>query len=133
MIEINLLPWREHQRLRQLQRKGMLCGLVMTVLLAGAGCFRYWQSRNVSVPAAIPVIDQWQSDLQQVRFVGFLHQQKRIWALILLPDGKTVDVQVGSIVMDGGRVTAINEKNVVFGLPNHQVFALSFVGTGMIK
>jgi hypothetical protein len=132
MIEINLLPWREHQRRRQLQNKIILCGFFVVLLLAALGCYRYWQPRSVIVsvfaPPAIPVVEKWQGDLQQIRFIGFVHQQKRIWALLLLPDGKTADVQVGGIVMNKVRVAAINEQHVVFALPNHQFFTVSLAG-----
>jgi hypothetical protein len=129
MIEINLLPWREHQRRHQLQNKIILCVFFVVLLLVAAGGYWYWRSCCVSVsvpaPVIIPVVEQWQSDLQQIRFIGFVHQESRIWALLLLPDGKTVEVQVGSFVMGGARVTAINEKQVVFALPHQQFFTVT--------
>jgi hypothetical protein len=130
MIEINLLPWREHLRRRQMQNKIILYGLFVLLLLVGTGCYWYGSQRSVRAlePVRLPVVDQWQSNLQQIRFIGFVRQEKRIWALLSLSDGKVADVQVGSFVMGGARVMTINEKQVVFALPHQQFFTASFAG-----
>jgi hypothetical protein len=132
MMTINLLPWRDHLRARRLRKKMLARGMgIFLLCMAGSGFF--WHQPRVPlpevVPASLPLTDTTESDLQKMRFVGYVHQQSRTWGLLLLPNGKTEDVQLGMTVgHDGARVSAIEEKHIIFVLPNHTFYTLPLAG-----
>jgi hypothetical protein len=133
MTTINLLPWRERLRTQRMQIKLRLYGFGMLLFCIAVGVGLFWflpvTTQAAVMPDPISVVDKVKSDLQKVRFVGYVHQQHRTWGLLLLPDGKTEDVQVGAVVgNDGARVRSIDEKHLVFMLPNHSRYTLTLSG-----
>ena len=133
MITMNLLPWRDHLRAQQMQKKLRWCGfgVLLFCIAVGVGLFGFlpMTTRPTTMPDPVPVFDKVRSDLQKIRFVGYVHQERRTWGLLLLPNGKTEAVQVGAAVgHDGARVSSIDEKHLVFTFPNHKLYTLPLSG-----
>lgn len=60
--------------------------------------------------------------LRQIKLVGYLHQDKRFWALVMLPNGKTSEMTRDSLVgFEKARVVKLDEHSVVLVVENHKV------------
>ena len=130
MIAINLLPWRDHRRLRQALRNKLItgAGVVLIVLMLAVW---YWHSQPspvvIRVPSPVSVIETLPGELQQIHFVGYVHAEAQIWGLLVLPNGKTEAVQVGTQAA-AMQVKSIDEKHLILLLSNHQSYTLKLAG-----
>ncbi len=127
MVEINLIPWRFYLREYKQKRvkKLFVCG-VFVVFLASAFFYGYVRIhpqslRNVPIHSVPKIIPQHPS-VPSFKYVGYLRQGKRFLALILLPSGKLLDAEVGSVLLElHGRVMSVNEKEIVVNIENQLV------------
>lgn len=132
MLVINLLPWRQAARIKKRRRYILFAGVAMVVLLFGIGLFAVPWHRDVkSIVSTVSqksnndVDIQYQQILKHMKFVGYVREPRRTWGLLLMANGQTIDVHVGSAVgSDGVKVTNINDQQVVFILPNKHIFVL---------
>jgi Tfp pilus assembly protein PilO len=70
-------------------------------------------------------IDSWitRVPLQKMKWVGFLQQQQTIWGFVMSPEGKTIEVQVGSIIgLEKGRVMKVSDHDMRIDLGGRNVF-----------
>jgi hypothetical protein len=128
MTEINLLPWREQARVRR--KKVSVVFFVfafVAVLLMARFYFREDTPLPVSAPAAVDdkKSERLEAQLKKLKFAGFLQENNRSWGLIMLPDGKTHDVRVGTVLAIGhARVLSITADDIVLQLENQRQIVL---------
>lgn len=135
MLEINLLPWRDFLRAQRRRRNMVvLFGLFSVVLLVlclahnifvhEKGLKEYMlieQAKKLSAEVSV------KQQLEQVKFVGYLIQDKRRCAILMLPSGEVRDVLVGAeIGMAGARVASVSEDKVILVLPDNRLVTLSY-------
>jgi len=133
MLEINLLRWRQLAQTKKRRQQVFFSGIVALVFLMLVSIYSVVQHRATETSMMMPsqnAVDDAQvsalQELQQLKLIGYLHDQQHTWALLRLTNAKTVDVQVGSVVgKRGAKVSHIDAHQIVFSLPNKQVFSLS--------
>jgi hypothetical protein len=115
--EINLLPWRAQQRTERWRR---IIFLVVGVALILTGGIAWFEILNpaVSIATTAPIVHA-NLSFQQVKFVGYVQENKRTWGLLLFPNGETKEVQVGTMLSSlGAWVASINEKQLILVFAN---------------
>jgi hypothetical protein len=113
MVEINLLPWREYSRARQVsQLKFLIASLIVFVLLIAILYFYKPQSppqQTQPMTASDPQVEQ----IKKIKYVGYLRHHQQIWALLSMPDGKIRDAHVGSRIGNTFRILSLNEAELI--------------------
>jgi hypothetical protein len=108
MVEINLLPWRELERANKTKLKIFCVCLVVIVITV----ILFTRHKNFSPP----VVEQDTHTLQlikKIKFIGFLQQNQRIWAILRLPNGKIQEAQTGTTLMEKINVTSIDSTAII--------------------
>jgi Tfp pilus assembly protein PilN len=130
MVEVNLLPWRNAMRLRKKIKNYSVCCLILAILLSTLTAIIHIYKKNQE--------DQLQAlskqnletrkiykNLSKIRFIGFLSQAGRAWAVLELPSGEIKDVQVGSEVAIGdAKVISVSREQLVLVLPDNRLFTI---------
>lgn len=102
MVEINLLPWRQSLRSQKKKTRWLFGGVTGIIfLLIAIGCYVVFIQQTANKQQ--PVLAEKNNDnvfLQQIKFIGYLHQEQRKWGIVLLPNGKTQEVQTGTWLAD---------------------------------
>jgi Tfp pilus assembly protein PilP len=131
MIELNLLPWRDHARAQKRKKYLLLAiGISVCISIFIASYFIFLHKKEMQPPIipqekfvrSSPELRQ----LQQIKFVGFLRQGHQQVALLMSPTRDMMDVQVGDEVgRTKARVLSISEQRVVVVLPDHHRHVIS--------
>ena len=128
MFEINLLPWREQRRRRWHRfRMGLA---VVGLLVLGVMLWIYMTNRAPEIitktvreqPVAATTPQQ---QLQGIKYIGILQQGLKIWGILFLPDGTTLEVQIGSKIPGmQAQISGISAAEVEISLPHQQQYIL---------
>lgn len=123
MIEINLLPWRAHARAAQVKNKRRLLFLLL-ILLVGCGLFFYSHKSFFSQPI-VPAQKTSQAILPvSFRWKGFLQDEERTWALIILTDGRLVGIRKGEMIDDQWRLISVDDNQLMIENLEHKNFSI---------
>jgi hypothetical protein len=133
MLEINLLPWRGFVRAKQRRKKIVIFFSALSVVLF-SGCLAHRifihekglknymlieQSKKLYAETSL------NQQLQKIKYIGYLAQDRRKCAMLLLPSGAVRDVQAGAEVGIGGaRVVSVSAEKVILVLPDNQLVTI---------
>src|SRR5579862_3827238 len=108
MVEINLLPWRIYQRQRR--KKLIIIFLLLSSVIILFSCFFLMntmdrlQQNELTIKKLKNQLAHYQylnrpvEPLPAMRWVGFIQRNHEFFGVVTFPDGKTQEVQVGSII-----------------------------------
>jgi hypothetical protein len=116
MVEINLLPWREYAAARTRTKFKIILGAALIFLAVIVSAVIFLCRRDPPVRLATPLLavsDTRIEQLKKIKYVGYLHHQQRMWALISMPDGKILDARAGSVIRGTCRIISLNETELV--------------------
>ena len=133
MLEINLLPWREERRAQQTKTKLMwLSSFLSLFLLVGIAAYcnvthqkgveeNMLSEQNKKTRSVIRI----NKILQKIKFIAYLNQDNRTWAMLMMPSGAINDVRLGSSIGVGkAKVVSISREKVVLVLPDNRLFSI---------
>ena len=121
MIDINLLPQKKKQK-----KRGQKNAIVLFVLLLSAGFLLasyhvFLLSQPLLVPSS-PVHSVQRKPFKiPFKFIGYLEDDHRVWAIVLLRNGETRDVQVGSVIAGNVHVVSIDRKKMIVEISGRKV------------
>jgi hypothetical protein len=115
MVEINLLPWREYAAARTRTKFKIILGatLIFLAVIVSAVIFLCRRDPPVRLAPPLAASDTRIEQLKKIKYVGYLHHQQRMWALISMPDGKILDARAGSVIRGTCRIISLNETELV--------------------
>jgi hypothetical protein len=125
MVTINLLPWRQLARVKK-RRQKIIMGLLVMVLLAI--CWIYFPEKKPIAalpPPLISTIEPCEQIVGQMKLIGYLRGSSGWWGILLMPNGKTQEVEVNTIIDCGARVTNIDARRVTFSLHHKTIYSIS--------
>ena len=121
MVEINLLPCKKNQKKRRRKNKIVLFFLLLSVIFLLIGYHSFFLSQPLLVSSS-PVRSAPRKPFKiPFRFIGYLEDAHRIWAIVLLRNGETKDVQVGSMIAENIRVVSIDRKKMIVEISGRKV------------
>ncbi len=119
MVDINLLPWRALQSSQKKREKMYMITsvVILCLLIFVVNHFRGIQKQVAAVPEKQTIYreaDRYGPLIKQLKMIGFLSENEKTWAIILWPDGKVQDIEVGTKISSlYATVLSIQNKYVV--------------------
>lgn len=110
MQEVNLLPWRQQNKIQHRKQKWLIAVLsVMTIVFLGL------LIRNINLTPEkefTPLIPE-KSMSSSLHWVGYLQEGSKFLGFLQTTTGKMLSVEVGSFI-GNARVIHIDESGVIF-------------------
>jgi hypothetical protein len=113
MVEINLLPWREYSRARNLSTLKFLMAVMIFLILLIPILYFYRPQPQPQLTTQTVTPDPEVEQIKKIKYVGYLRHHQQLWALLSMPDGKIHDAHVGSRIGNTFRILSLNEAELI--------------------
>lgn len=116
--EINLLPWRSSQKIKQKMYQKIIFGIgalaILFVLIFSLYYFHAEKVKRIAASSVMPVkLKQHRIKQKEYKTIGYLLGEGCALGLVKAMNGKTITVEVGSVLANNLRVVRIDETGVV--------------------
>ncbi|MDR3490660.1 MAG: pilus assembly protein PilP [Gammaproteobacteria bacterium] len=131
MIEINLLPWRKMKAQQIKKNYVIFFSVIVVFVLASAMLIKQWKfsisnQKVITHQTYSMPMHATHSAIKNLKYVGYIHQQNKIWGIITLAQEAAQDVQVGMVIPeDDLSVISIDENKIVLSDSEKQHYVVT--------